>query len=61
MDTANLGVFVTPEMLPTPLIMPSPEILRTNNIINSRVSWIFSVKTNKNPLPLGSYLTIKIP
>jgi len=61
MDTANSGVFVSPEMQPTPLIMPSPEILRTNNVINSRASWIFSVKTNKNSLPKGSYLTIKIP
>jgi hypothetical protein len=51
MDTANSGVFVSPEMQPTPLIMPSPEILRTNNVINSRASWIFSVKTNKNSLP----------
>jgi hypothetical protein len=32
-------------------MMPSPEILRTNNIINKRVSWVFSFKTNKNPVP----------
>ena len=49
-DTADTGVFITPELKPTSLIMPSPEILRTNNIINKRVSWVFSFKTNKNPI-----------
>jgi hypothetical protein len=43
------------------MIMPSPEILRTNNIINRRVSWVFSFKTNKNPVPKGGYMNITIP
>ncbi len=42
-------------------MMPSPEILRTNNIINKRVSWVFSFKTNKNPVPQGGYLNLTIP
>ncbi len=54
-------VFVTPELEPTSLIMPSPEILRTNNIINRRVSWVFSFKTNKNPVPRFGYMNITIP
>ena len=41
--------------------MPSPEILRTNNVINKRVSWIFSFKTNKNSIPRGGYLNMTIP
>jgi hypothetical protein len=32
-DTADKGVFVTPELAPTSLLMPSPEILRTNNVL----------------------------
>ena len=60
-DTADSSVFVQPEMEPTQLMMPSPEILRTNNIINRRVNWVFSFKTNKNPVPRGGYLNITIP
>jgi hypothetical protein len=52
---------VKPDLQPTQLMMPSPEILRTNNIINRRVSWVFSFKTNKNPVPQGGYLNITIP
>jgi hypothetical protein len=33
-DTADTGLFIAPELKPTALIMPSPEVLRTNNIIN---------------------------
>lgn len=58
-DTAS--VLVTPEMKPSSLIMPSPEVIRTNNIINRRVSWVFSFKTNKNPIPRGGYMNITIP
>jgi hypothetical protein len=61
LDTADTNVFVTPNLEPTQLIMPSPEILRTNNIINRRVSWVFSFKTNKNPVPKGGYLNVTIP
>jgi hypothetical protein len=50
-DTVDSGLFVVPDLQPTQLMMPSPEILRTNNIINKRVSWVFSFKTNKNPVP----------
>lgn len=39
---------VEPEMIPNGMIMPSPEILRTNNVINKKVAWVFSFKTNKN-------------
>jgi hypothetical protein len=60
-DTADSGLFVKPELQPTQLMMPSPEILRTNNIINKRVSWVFSFKTNKNPVPQGGYLNITVP
>ena len=42
-------------------MMPSPEILRTNNIINRRVSWVFSFKTNKNPIPRGGYMNFTVP
>ena len=48
-DTAE--VLVSPEILPTSLMMPSPEIIRTNNIVGALVSWVFSFKTNKNPVP----------
>jgi hypothetical protein len=60
-DTADAGIFVQPEIEPTQLMMPSPEILRTNNIINRRVNWVFSFKTNKNPVPKGGYLNMTIP
>lgn len=60
-DTADKGVFVTPELAPTSLLMPSPEILRTNNVVNKKVSWVFSFKTNKNPVPPGGYLQMLIP
>lgn len=54
-------VFALPEMIPNNMIMPSPEIIRTNNIVNKKVQWIFSFKTNKNVVPKGGYLTISIP
>jgi hypothetical protein len=60
-DTADESVFVEPEMEPTQLMMPSPEILRTNNIINRRVTWVFSFKTNKNPVPKGGYMNVTVP
>ena len=60
-DTADTGLFITPELKPTALIMPSPEVLRTNNIINRRVSWVFSFKTNKNPIPRGGYMNMTVP
>lgn len=41
--------------------MPSPEIVRTNNVINRKAKWVFSFKTNKNPIPQGGYLVIKVP
>lgn len=58
---ANTGVFITPEIQPTSMIMPSPEILRTNNLVNNKVSWIFNFKTNKNAVPKGGYMTITFP
>ena len=60
-DTADTGLFITPELKPTALIMPSPEVLRTNNIINRRVSWVFSFKTNKNPIPRSGYMNMTVP
>lgn len=60
-DTANTNVFVTPALQPTNLIMPSPEIVRTNNVINKRTKWVFSFKINKNSVPKGGYIIIKIP
>lgn len=58
---ANTGVFITPEIQPTSMIMPSPEILRTNNLVNNKVNWIFNFKTNKNVVPKGGYMTITFP
>ena len=60
-DTADTNVFVKPEIQPSNLIMPSPEVLRTNNIINKRVKWVFSFKTNKNPISKGGYMNMTIP
>jgi hypothetical protein len=39
-DTAS--VFVAPEMIPSPLSMPTPAIIRTSNVVNSLVDWVFS-------------------
>ena len=50
-DETSTGVFITPTLVPTYLLLPSPEIIRTNNVINRRVKWVLSFKTNKNPLP----------
>lgn len=61
LDTANSNVFIDPELVPNNLILASPEILRTNNIINKRVAWVFSFKTSKNAVPKGGYVTITIP
>jgi hypothetical protein len=58
-DTASASV--VPEMIPNGMTMPSPEILRTNNLINKKVAWVFSFKTSKNVVPRGGYLTISIP
>lgn len=52
---------VKPDLVPTYLIMPSPEIIRTNNVINRKVSWVISFKTNKNDIPKGGILTFNIP
>lgn len=61
LDTANTSVFATPTLQPTNFIMPSPEIVRTNNVINKKTRWVFSFKTNKNPVPAGGYLIMNIP
>lgn len=50
-DETSTNVFVKPDLVPTYLIVPSPEIIRTNNVINRRVKWVISFKTNKNPVP----------
>lgn len=60
-DETSTGVFITPALEPTSFIMPSPEIIRTNNVINRRVSWVTSFRTNKNPTPKGSYLVMTFP
>lgn len=36
-DESNTNIFITPALVPTYLIMPSPEIIRTNNVINRKV------------------------
>lgn len=50
-DETKTGVFIKPDLVPTYLILPSPEIIRTNNVINRRVQWVTSFKTNKNFVP----------
>jgi hypothetical protein len=53
--------YIKPDLVPTYLIMPSPEIIRTNNVINRKVSWVISFKTNKNAVPKGGYLVLSVP
>lgn len=60
-DAATSGVFVRPELEPSILMMPSPEVLRTNNIVNKKVSWVFNIKTSKNLIPAGTSLRITLP
>jgi hypothetical protein len=50
-DETSTDVFILPPLQPTNLIMPSPEIIRTNNVINRKVNWVTSFRTNKNPMP----------
>ena len=50
-DQTAKDVFITPPLVPTFLILPSPEIIRTNNVINRKVSWVLSFKLNKNTVP----------
>lgn len=50
-DETSKGVYIKPDLQPTYLLMPSPEIIRTINVINRRANWVTSFKTNKNPVP----------
>lgn len=50
-DESKTNVMIKPDLVPTYLILPSPEIIRTNNVISRRVKWVMSFKTNKNPVP----------
>lgn len=61
LDETKKNVFVKPDLVPADLIMPSPEIIRTNNVINKRVQWVFNFQTNINYLPKGSFVLITIP
>ena len=51
-------IVATPALQPTALIMPSPQIIRTNNVISRKVDWIFSFSINRNPIPPGGYMTM---
>lgn len=54
-------VFVTPEMIPAHLTMPSPEVIRTSNVVNQLVDWVFSFQTSRNIVPARGYLNITLP
>lgn len=55
------SVLVTPEMIPAHLTMPSPEVIRTSNVVNQLVEWVFSFQTSRNMIPANGYLNISIP
>jgi len=54
-------VFVTPELIPAHLTMPSPEVIRTSNVVNQLVEWVFSFQTSRNIVPARGYLNITVP
>ncbi|CDW89223.1 UNKNOWN [Stylonychia lemnae] len=60
-DQTSKDVFIKPDLVPTYLILPSPEIIRTNNVINRKVSWVLSFKLNKNSVPQGGYIVLTVP
>jgi hypothetical protein len=60
-DETKTNIFATPTLQPTSLNMPSPEIVRTNNIIDKRTQWVISFKITKCPIPNGGFLKLVIP
>ena len=60
-DETAVDLFITPALVPSSFIMPSPEIIRTNNVVNRKVQWVSSFRTSKNPLPQFSYLEMQFP
>jgi hypothetical protein len=60
-DAASSGVFITPDLIPNNLILPSPEIIRDSNVVNSKVTWVVNFKINLNPVPSDGYITISFP
>lgn len=55
-DETATDLFIKPDLVPSSFIMPSPEIIRTNNVVNRKVQWVSSFRTSKNPMPRYSYL-----
>mmetsp|Transcript_9913 Transcript_9913/g.9780 ORF Transcript_9913/g.9780 Transcript_9913/m.9780 type:complete len:251 (+) Transcript_9913:1647-2399(+) len=60
-DGQEEDLWVTPELEPSPLIMPTPEVIRTGNVVLQNVEWIINFKINKSPIPSQGYIVIKIP
>ena len=60
-DEAADSVFITPSMQPNNLIMPSPAIIRSNNIINTKTDWTITFKININDVPSDGRIVLNLP
>lgn len=61
MDTYNTSLFIKPDLRAANLTLQSPEIIRTNNVINKKVQWVINLKIQKNPVPSGGYIVMYFP
>ena len=57
----STGIYITPQLIPNTLIMPSPEIVRGNNVINTKSSWLITFKINLNDVPEDGLIVIRPP